>query len=60
LTSRLADDAGESRVRIAELTAELERHAEIVDRLETRIAQQADYEEIKKELRLAVCPDSGS
>uniref|UniRef100_A0A0M3IDN8 Homeobox protein cut-like n=1 Tax=Ascaris lumbricoides TaxID=6252 RepID=A0A0M3IDN8_ASCLU len=52
LSAKLAEVTTESRLRIDELTQELERHAEMLDRLETQLQAQSDYETIKKELRI--------
>uniref|UniRef100_A0A915BT53 DNA-binding protein SATB n=1 Tax=Parascaris univalens TaxID=6257 RepID=A0A915BT53_PARUN len=52
LSAKLAEVTTESRIRIGELTQELERHAEMLDRLETQLEAQSDYETIKKELRI--------
>lgn len=52
LSAKLTELSTETRLRIDELTQELERHAELVDRLESQLRSQADYEDIKKELRI--------
>ncbi|VDM40001.1 unnamed protein product [Toxocara canis] len=52
LSAKLSEVTTESRLRIDELTQELERHAEMLDRLETQLQAQSDYETIKKELRI--------
>lgn len=51
LSAKLSEEAEAARKRIDELTEELQRHTETVRELEAQLQAQADYEEIKKELR---------
>lgn len=51
LSAKLAEQALESRLRIEELTQELQHHVDLVNRLEIQLKAQSDYEDIKRELR---------
>lgn len=54
LSFKLTELETESKRRIDELTQELERQAKLVEQLRAQLQAQADYEDIKKELRFVL------
>uniref|UniRef100_A0A1I7XT53 Homeobox protein cut-like n=1 Tax=Heterorhabditis bacteriophora TaxID=37862 RepID=A0A1I7XT53_HETBA len=52
LSETVEEETRRARERCDELTAELERHSVLVSQMEAQLADQSDYDAIRKELRL--------